>query len=76
MMKFIVLELRTNPDGQIGTTITSHDTEDAANVQYHKALQSAYSNTLPSHGVYLLTNDGMTVKSEFHFTPEEPNNEG
>lgn len=75
-MKFLVMEVQTFPDGATSTPTYSYETEDAANAKYHSILSAAYASSLPRHGVFLLTDDGMYVKSEFHFNVEEASNEG
>ena len=61
---YIVLEVQTMNDGTIGTIIDSFADRNEAENKYHTILAYAAISNLPIHTVFLLKNDGYTVKSE------------
>jgi hypothetical protein len=73
-MKYIVLEIQTNNDGTIGTIITSFDTRNQAESQYHLVLSSAAVSKLPMHSASMLTSDGkmLACQSYTHAVEPEP----
>lgn len=63
-MAFIVVELQKNANGQVGNIVTEHETQDAAESQYHSVLASAAISQLPCHSAVLLSEEGFVVASQ------------
>ena len=71
-MKYIVIELQTNPDGSVGNLVYVYDDRLQAEQKYHLILASAAVSALPSHAATILTSDGRMVASQSysHMQPE------
>lgn len=63
-MKYIVLEMQTHADGNVGTLLTAYDSLHEAESKYYTVLAAAALSTLPVHSAMLLTNNGTTLKCE------------
>lgn len=61
---YIVVETQTNTNGTVGTLINSFEEQNAAESKYHQILASAAISTLPFHCAFMLTDEGLMVKSE------------
>lgn len=53
-MKYIVVEIQKNAQGQISTLVTSYDSKDEAESHYHTILASAAISILPAHGAVII----------------------
>jgi len=70
-MKYIVLEIQTNANGEVGNLLTAYDERSAAENKYYTILAAAALSELPVHSAMILTNLGTIVKSEtFNRIPE------
>ena len=71
-MKYLVIELQTNAEGQVGNIITAHDTKLEAEAKYHAVLAAAAASSVLRHGAVMLTNTGTFIASECfsHPVPE------
>ena len=58
---FIVFEIQTNPDGQIGTLVNSYTEQKEAESRYHTVLAAAAISTLPKHSAVLMTEEGFPL---------------
>ena len=63
-MKFIVLEIQTHEDGNIGTLINAYENINEAEHRYHEILSAAAISELPVHTAFFLTNEGTCIKGE------------
>lgn len=63
-MKYVVIELQTNPDGAIGNLVWAFDTRDAAESKYHAVLSAAAVSALPCHAATLLDSEGFALASQ------------
>ena len=61
---FIVIEIQTNSDGEIGNFVWSFTDENQAKSKYHSVLASAAVSALPVHSCVILRNDGLRIASE------------
>lgn len=61
---YIVVETQTNTNGTVGTLINSFEEQNAAENKYHQILASAAISALPFHSAFMLTDEGLMVKSE------------
>ena len=62
---YIVTEIQTNPDGQIGTLTTAFDNLNAAEAKYHTVLAAAAVSTgLIKHGAIMYSEEGFPLKHE------------
>lgn len=70
-MKYIVLEIQTNANGEVATLLTAYNERSAAENKYYTILAAAALSELPVHSAMILTNLGTIVKSEtFNRIPE------
>lgn len=60
-MKYIVIELQKNADGQVANLVTSFDTKEEAESKYHSILATAALSNIPSHSATILTEEGYAV---------------
>lgn len=65
-MKHVVLEIQTNPDGTVGTLVSSFDGRLEAESAYHSVLAAAAISDLPCHTAVLLTSDGEQWRAEHY----------
>lgn len=63
-MGYVVIEIQTMADGQVGTLITHYDNVLEAESAYHSKLASAAISDLPVHAVTMLTDDGSYVQHQ------------
>ena len=70
-MKYIVLEIQTNANGEVANLLTVYNERSAAENKYYTILAAAALSELPVHLAMILTNLGTIVKSEtFNRIPE------
>ena len=73
MIKYIVLEIQTYADGNVGTLISSYDDRNAAESKYHTVLAAAAISQIPLHSAVILTNEGYILESRnYTYTAPEP----
>ena len=72
MSKYIVIEIQTQPDGQVGNLVSSHETKYDAESTYHSVLAAAAISALPKHAATLIRDDGtpLEYKCYEHAQPE------
>ena len=71
-MKYIAIEMQTNPDGTVGNLVSSHDTQQAAESAYHTILASAAISALPEHAAVLMTSQGTILESKCYYHEQAP----
>lgn len=74
MAKYIVLEIQTNSDGNVGTLVTSYSDRDLAESKYHLVLSAAAVSQLPVHSCALVTDEGFLIESKA-YKHQEPESE-
>lgn len=62
--KYIVLEIQTMSDGQIGNLVTAYADKNQAESAYHSVLAAAALSNLPKHAASLLSNEGYLLESK------------
>ena len=77
-IKYIVNEIQTYANGQVGTLTYSFDTPNEADNKYYTVLASAAISTLPCHAVIQYTEQGFPLRYDHyeHEQPNEPQGEG
>lgn len=63
-MKYIVIELQKNADGQVANLVTAHNTLEEAYNKYYLVLASAAISELPTHSALIVSDEGFTVESK------------
>ena len=63
-MKYIVIELQTNADGNVGNIVKAYDERDAAESAYHSILAAAAVSALPAHAAVMLSSDGAFIDAK------------
>lgn len=61
---FIVLELQTNTEGQLGNIITTYADQAEAESKYYQILSYAAVSNIPIHTALIITSEGLTLKSD------------
>ena len=61
-MKYIVVELQTDANGNVANIVTAKDTKNEAESVYHSVLAAAALSDLPCHAATLMTNEGQVLK--------------
>lgn len=58
---YIVIELQTNADGQVGNIVTAYDTLPQAQNKFYTICAYAAVSDIPVHTAVILDSTGMTV---------------
>lgn len=61
-MKYLVIEVQTNPDGTVGNLTFSYDDRNEAESKFHAVLSAAAISALPVHSCALMSNDCVLLK--------------
>ena len=61
-MKYIVIELQKNAEGQVANLITAHNTLAEAESKFYSILASAAINDVPTHSAIIVSEEGVPVK--------------
>lgn len=69
-MKYVVVELQTDANGNVANLVTQHSTRGEADSKYHAVLSAAAVSTLPVHAAILMDNYGL-VYAQGRYTPED-----
>lgn len=72
--KYLVFEIQTYLNGEIGTLITQHSNRNEAESKYHTVLAAAAISGLLRHCAVLMTNEGFLLETkcyELSSVPEE-----
>lgn len=70
-MKYIVIEIQKNAEGNISTIITTYDDERAAISKFHTVLAAAAVSGLPLHGCTMMLETGAPLRYE-HYENVQP----
>lgn len=60
-MKYIVVEIQTDAEGNVATITTQHDALNAAQSAYYGILAAAAISAVPVHSAVLMTNEGISI---------------
>ena len=63
-MKYIIIELQKNAEGNVSHIVKTADSEREAESIYHGTLQYAAISDLPCHSVTLMDETGYCIKYE------------
>ena len=63
-MKYLVIELQTNAEGQVANIVTAFDTKLQAEAKYHTVLAAAAASAVVQHGAVMITSAGKFIASE------------
>ena len=69
---YIVLEIQTYLDGNVGTIVQTTNDLNQANSMYHTVLAAAAISQVPIHSCTLLGADGLQIKCESYRHNVEP----
>ena len=64
MMKYLVTEVQTFPDGKVSTPSYAYDEQQAAEAKFHAILAAAAGSALPVHAAILFTDEGFPLRHE------------
>lgn len=65
-MTYIVIELQTNTDGNVGNLVYQYNNRLDAESKYHAILSAAAVSSLPTHAAVILTGIGQMIASEYY----------
>ncbi len=63
-MKYIVIELQKNAEGEVANLITAHNTLAEAESKFYSILASAAINDVPVHSAIIVSEEGFPVKHQ------------
>jgi hypothetical protein len=70
---YIIIEIQTYNDGQVGTLVDSFSDRNLAEQKYHLILSAAAVSSVPTHAAVMLMDDGYQIKKEtYYHTPPAP----
>ena len=61
---YIVIEIQTNANGEVGTIINQYENINSAESKFHQILASASISEVPVHTAVLMTEKGVTLRAE------------
>ena len=61
-MKYIVIEMQKNTEGQVANLVTDHNTLAEAESKFYTILASAAINDVPVHSAIIVSEEGFPVK--------------
>lgn len=61
---YIVIEIQTNANGEVGTLINQYEARNQAESKYHQILTSASVSNLPVHTALILKDEGVVLRAE------------
>lgn len=67
---FIVIEIQTTSEGQIGNLVWAYETQNEAFEKYFSVLSNAAVSSLPVHAAAILDNYGNQIAAQ-HFQHNE-----
>lgn len=62
-MKYIVIELQKNAEGQVSNIVTEHPTLPEAESKYYSILAAAAVSDIPVHSAIIVSEEGFPVKN-------------
>lgn len=63
-MKYIVIEMQKNAEGQVANLVTDHNTLAEAESKFYTILASAAINDVPVHSAIIVSEEGFPVKHQ------------
>lgn len=61
---YIVIEIQTNSEGVVSTLVYQYDNLNSAESKFHTVLASASVSNVPVHSAVIMTNKGVTIRTE------------
>lgn len=61
-MKYIVMELQKDDEGNVANIVTSHDDMREAESKFHAILASASISKIPVHSAIIVSEEGFPVE--------------
>lgn len=69
---YIIIEIQTTANGELGILTYTSDTWRGAQQIYHEKLAYAAMSTLPRHAVVLMDNSGHVQESRYYTNEQMP----
>lgn len=63
-MRYIVIEMQKNAEGQVANLVTAHDSLAEAESKFYTILASAAINSVPVHSAIIVSEEGFPVKHQ------------
>ena len=63
-MKYIVIEMQKNAEGQVSNLVTDHNTLAEAESKFYTILASAAINDVPVHSAIIVSEEGFPIKHQ------------
>ena len=63
-MKYIVIELQKNAEGQVANLVTAHNSLAEAESKFYSILAAAAVNDVPVHSAIIVSEEGFPVKHQ------------
>lgn len=63
-MKYIVIEMQKNTEGQVANLVTAHNTLAEAESKFYTILASAAINDVPVHSAIIVSEEGFPIKHQ------------
>lgn len=63
---YIVIELQTNTDGQVGNLVTAYEDRNQAESKFHQIMAAAAISELPVHSAIMVDEKGMVCKQDHY----------
>lgn len=70
-MKYLVLEIQKQANGQVGNIVTAFDDKGTALNKFFTVCAAAAVSDLPVHSVVCMTEDARIIEREVFKVPEE-----
>ena len=61
---YIVIELQTNDEGQVGTLVNSYETKTDADSKYFQILATAAKSNFACHAATIINEEGYPIRCE------------
>ena len=68
---FILIELQTNAEGQVGNIVTAYEDANVADSHYYQTLASAAISNVFIHAVTLLNERGVVIRNDCYTHKQE-----
>lgn len=70
---YVIIELQTAADGTVGSVVTTANSMNEADQQYHSKLSFAAMSEVYCHSVSMIASDGTPIKHETYWhVPVDP----
>ena len=65
-MKYIVIEMQKNEEGNVSNIVTEHENLAAAESKYFSVMSAAAVSNIPVHSAIIVSEEGFPVRHEFY----------